>query len=436
MFLYPVWAVLVSVPCVYLTARYTRNSLTTLVVSLCFLASSLFVLFSFCAFTAGVTFSYLNGLLIFEWSRFSLLASLFFVMLSVPCLIFYLSGLPGSILPQASALIHLLMFCALGSLCAGDLLSFAILFEGVSLFGLALVVLGASEKTEPYEYLLYMLPFLILLLFVAFAADGTRRISALTLGGATSLLLAMVLAARLLLFPFGEPVVRCLTTARGASVSYVLFALPNVAFCAFVKFLNQSVSLGIVIMLFASFSMIVWALLCYREKEPGKVMLYSYLGQTATVTAMIACGYGTGLSGQGASFLIVGNHVISGLGMLLCVSLGDSARGRFGNMLLMVFIFCMLGLPPSLGFFGRLALFKTSFAVPGMSGYLLRLSFLINLFIIYCQSKHLAPILEQMKSGSRTPRAVGTALGLLAAYLAAAMLLLPRLRDCLAGAIL
>ncbi len=433
MFLYPVWAVLVSVPCVYLTARYTRNSLTTLVVSLCFLASSLFVLFSFCAFTAGVTFSYLNGLLIFEWSRFSLLASLVLVMLSVPCLIFYLSGLPGSILPQASALIHLLMFCALGSLCAGDLLSFAILFEGVSLLGLALVALDASEKPEPYEYLLYMLPFLMLLLFTAVAAEGTRRISALTLGGGMSLLLAMVLAARLLLFPFGEPVVRCLTAARGASGSYVLIALPSVAFCGLVRFLNQGASLGMVIMIFASLSMIVWAFVCYRQKEPSNVMLHSYFGQTATVTTMIACGYGVSLPGEAASFLIFGNHVISGLGVLLCVSLPDDARGRFGNMLLIVFIFCMLGLPPSPGFFGRLTLFKTSFAMPGISGYLLRLSFLVNLFIIYCQSKHLSPVLEQIKSGSRTPRTIGTALGLLAAYLAAGMLFLPRLKEYLAG---
>ncbi len=109
-------------------------------------------------------------------------------------------------------------------------------------------------------------------------------------------------------------------------------------------------------------------------------MLYAYLAQTATVAAMVVYLTLNGRSEPGVCLLIVGNHLVSSLGMLICVSEDEGKRGRFGNAALVFFVFCMLGLPPSPGFFGRLMLFKTSFAATDLPGYLLRLSFLVNLF--------------------------------------------------------
>jgi formate hydrogenlyase subunit 3/multisubunit Na+/H+ antiporter MnhD subunit len=433
MLLYPLWAVLASVPCVYLTARYTRNSVTTLVASLCFLMSSVLVLLSFCRFTVTPSFSYMNGLFVWEVTRFSVAASLLFVAVSIPCLMLYLPTVAGRILPQGSALMHLVIFSALGSLFAADVLSFTILFEGVALFAIALAGLGARVKTGPYQYVLYFLPFLALLSFAAVSADGTHEITALSIAGGMSLLLAATVAARLFLFPFGQPALHCLPLGRTAAIPYALFALPAVALSALVRFLPHSSTLGYVVLILAAPSMIVWALVCYKQKEPTRVMLYSYLAQTAMVTTMVVYGLWTGRSLHGASFLILGNHVISGLGVLLCASFDDKTRGRFGSLALLFFIFCMLGLPPSPGFFGRLMLFKASFTAPDIPGYLLRLSFLANLFVVYCQSKHLGPVIDQMKSGSRTPRTVVIALALLAGYLVTAMLFLPQLREYLTG---
>jgi formate hydrogenlyase subunit 3/multisubunit Na+/H+ antiporter MnhD subunit len=433
MLLYPLWVVLASVPCVYLTARYTRNSVTTLVASLCFLMSSVLVLHSFCRFTVNTSFSSMNGLFVWEVTRFSVAASFLFVAVSIPCLMLYLPTVAGRVLPQVSALIHLLIFSALGSLFAADVLSFTILLEGVPLFAIALAALGARVRTGPYQYVLYFVPFLVLLSFAAVSADGTHEINALCITGGTSLLLAATVAARLLLFPFGQPALHCLPLGKTAAVSYALFALPAIALSALVKFMPRSSTLGYVVLILASFSMIVWALLCYKQREPARVIVYSYLAQTAMVTTMVVYGLWTGRSLHGASFLILGNHVISGLGVLLCASLDDTTRGRFGSLALLFFIFCLLGLPPSPGFFGRLMLFKASFAAPDIAGYLLRLSFLANLFVVYCQSKHLGPVVERMKSGVRTPRTVVIALALLAGYLVTGMLFLSQLREYLTG---
>ena len=433
MLLYPLWAVLASVPCVYLAARYTRNGITTLVASLCFLVSSLFVLLSFSRFSVNTSFSSMNDLLVWEVTRFSVAASLFFVAVSIPCLMLYLPTVAGRILPQVSALIHLVIFSALGSLFAADVISFSILFEGVPLFAIAVAGFGTRVRTGPYQYVLYFLPFLILLSFAAASADGSREISALSMGGGLSLLLAAVVAARLFLFPFGQPALLCLPLGMTAAGPHALFALPAIALFALVKFLRHSSTLGYVVLMLASFSMIVWALLCYRQREPARVMFYSYLAQTAMVTTMVVYGLWTGRHLHGASFLILGNHLLSGLGVLLCVSTDENTRGRFGSLALLFFIFCMLGLPPSPGFFGRLDLFRASLAAPDIPGYLLRLSFLANLFVVYCQSKHLSPVVEQVKSGSGTPLIVFIALSLLAGYLVAGMLFLPQLRGYLTG---
>ena len=161
-------------------------------------------------------------------------------------------------------------------------------------------------------------------------------------------------------------------------------------------------------------------------------MLYAYLAQTATVAAMVAYLMLNGRSEPGVCLLIVGNHLVSSLGMLICVSEDEGKRGRFGNAALVFFVFCMLGLPPSPGFFGRLMLFKTSFAATDLPGYLLRLSFLANLFVVYCQSKALGPVFSRMKTGPKTSALLTTALLLLGGCLFFGMLFTTKLKNYLA----
>ncbi len=429
--LFPLWTILISVPCVYAAARYTKSRLTTLTVSLCFLLSGTVVLLSFSRFTGSVSIAYLDDLLILQVSRVTVLSSLLFMVCSIPFLIYYLPTVAERALPEAAALIHLLIFCAVGSFFAADLLSFSILFEAVPLFVLALVLLEGKTESLPYRYLLYFVPSILLLVFVGLAAESVCEIRAVTFQvGATSLL-AAVLAARLLFFPFGQPTLKCLPLNGRAAVSYALFCLPAVALFALLKFLPYSGFLGRAVLIMAGFSMAVWAILCYRQGKRENGMLYAYLAQTATVAAMVVYLMVNGRSEPGVCLLIVGNHLVSGLGMLICLSVDERKRGRFGNAALVFFIFCMLGLPPSPGFFGRLMLFKTSFTAADLPGYLLRLSFLVNLFVVYGQSRQLVPVVERIKSASKTPALLTAALLLLGGFLLVAMLFMTQLKQYL-----
>jgi hypothetical protein len=74
-----------------------------------------------------------------------------------------------------------------------------------SFFALSLALCGALVAGVPFQYVLYFLPFLALLGFVAGAANGSHEIGRLSVGIVLSLLLALVIASRLLLFPLGWP---------------------------------------------------------------------------------------------------------------------------------------------------------------------------------------------------------------------------------------
>ena len=429
--LFPLWTILVSVPCVYAAARYTKSKLATLTVSLCFLISGTAVLLSFSRFTESVSIAYLNGLLLLQVNRVTVLSSLLFMVCSIPFLIYYLPTVAERTLPEAAALIHLLIFCAVGSFFAADLLSFSILFETVPLIVLALVLLEGKTESRPYWYLLYFAPSILLLVFVGLAAESVCEIKAVTFQvGATSLL-AAVLAALLLFFPFGQPTLKCLPLDGRAAVSYALFCLPALALFALLKVLPYSGFLGQVLLVLAGLSMTVWAIPCYGQGKRGSGMLYAYCAQTAIVTVMVVYLTLNGRSEPGVCLLVIGNHLVSGLGMLICLSVDEGKRGRFGNAALVFFIFCMLGLPPSPGFFGRLMLFKTSFTAADLPGYLLRLSFLVNLFLVYCQSRQLTPVIQRIKSASKTPALVTAALLLLGACLMAGMVFTTQLRNYL-----
>jgi hypothetical protein len=428
----PLWTILISVPCIYAVARYTKSRLTTLIVSLCFLLSGAVVLFSFARFTGSVSIGYLDELLLLQVSRVTVLSSLLFMVCSISFLIYYLPTVAERALPEAAALIHILIFCAVGSFFAADLLSFSMLFEAVPLFVLALVLLEGKTESLPYRYLLYFAPSILLLVFVGLAAESVCGIKAVTFQvGATSLL-AAVLAARLLFFPFGQPALKCLSLDGRAAVSYALFSLPAVALFALLKFLPYSSFLGQVVLVLAGFAMTVWAIFCYGQGRLLSGMLYAYCAQTAIVATVVVYLMLNGRSEPGVCLLIVGNHLVSGLGMLICLSVDEGKLGRFGNAALVFFTFCMLGLPPSPGFFGRLMLFKTSFAAADLPGYLLRLSFLVNLFVIYGQSRQLVPVIERMKSASKTPALLTASLLLLGSCLLLGMLFTTQLKNYLA----
>jgi hypothetical protein len=76
-------------------------------------------------------------------------------------------------------------------------------------------------------------------------------------------------------------------------------------------------------------------------------------------------------------------------------------------------------------------LFRASFAAADFPGYLLRLAFLVNLFVVYCQSRDLAPVISRMKTGPKTSALLTAALLLLGGCLIAGMVFTTSLKNYL-----
>ncbi len=417
MLFFPLWVVLISVPCVYAAARYTRNSLATLSVSLAFLSSGALFLLSMSGISGRVSVAYLGGFLPLEISKLPVVVSLIFLVCSMAFLIYFLWLQDANRLSKGATLFHLLIFFALASFYSKGLLSFVIFFEAVPLLAFALLVSEGRMQSPSWQNLLYFVPLPLLLLSTGLISESVSDAHSMILAAGATLLLAVVFASRLILFPFGWPALRCLPLARRAAASYALYALPAVALLALIKFLPYSMPLIHTMLVLAAFSMVAWAVACFRQGRENAGALYAYLAQTSTVALMVTYSVLDAGFQAGVTFVVIANHLAASLGLLLCVSVADEQRGRFGNAALVVFAFCMLGLPPSPGFFGRLALFKASLSATDVPSYLLRLSFLVNLFLVYCQSRYLAVVIGRMTTGPKTPRSLIVSLLLLVACL-------------------
>ncbi len=161
MFFLPLWIVLVSVPCVFASARYTRNSLATLCVSFCFLLGGIIVLASLSDITGRVTVPYVHGLFVLELKRPALLSSLIFTICSMAFLAYYLPSLDGRALPGIAALIHALVFFTMASFFSGGLLPFAFCLAATAALMFALAMVQGKTKIVSSRNLLYLVPFAI-----------------------------------------------------------------------------------------------------------------------------------------------------------------------------------------------------------------------------------------------------------------------------------
>ena len=84
----------------------------------------------------------------------------------------------------------------------------------------------------------------------------------------------------------------------------------------------------------------------YRRGRGLGGVLYAYLAQTSIVGLMVVYSTLNVTFQPGVIFAVIGNHMLAGLGLLVCASLVDEQRGHFANAALVIFAFCMLGLPP------------------------------------------------------------------------------------------
>ena len=432
MLLYPFWVLLLGAVSVFAVARYTRRSGTTLFVCLLFLVNAMSVLVAFARFTEPASVALLKGLLLFEVSRLSVLASFVVLVIFGVGAIIYVPLMQEGNIAQGSTSLLLAAFCAVGSVLSKDPLSFAILLGGVPLRVFVRARLEKGFSGSPQVYLLYFIPSVMLILFAA-VARGTAPVSGLgPISKGAALLLSVILAAYLLFWPFGGPSIRLLPFGRNAA-PLAVSVIAAVAFFGLVKFLPHSTMLGLAMVSLGAVSAIAWTIMCYRSKAPVSTAQHGYFAQTSAVCVMIACALSAKADSSGEWFLILSNHLIAGFGMLLSASWGEERRGRYLHVAAIFFAFCFLGLPPSPGFFGRLHLFLGSFGDHTLFGYLLRLSFLVNLFLVYCLPKSLAAASRDAETASKTPWWVVCPLGVLAAALLLSMLFLPHLRAYLAA---
>lgn len=430
--LYPFWVLLVGAAGVYVVARYTRNSSTTLIVALLFLASAMSVLLAFTRFTETAHIAVGRGLFLFEVSRQGLLACLYILAISAAALLFYVPSMQQGDLARASSALLLASLCAVGTIFSVDALSFALLLGGVPVPLFALDRLGYNERRSSRLYLLYFLPAVLLILFAVIGGDAALSASAGSISGMAGLLLVLVSAAYLLFYPFGFPATSLIPLDRTAA-PIVMSMIPATALFGLVRFLPLSTLLGQTIASLGAISSVAWGIVCYRSKEPASTIRHGYLAQTSAISVMIACALSSEAESVGDWFPVVSNHIVAGFGVLLCASVEGQRRGRYLRWALIFFAFCLLGLPPSPGFFGRLHLFLGSFGDRGLFGYLLRLSFLVNLFLVYCLPKALVASPNDTGSVAKPPWWVSWSIGVLAGALLLSMLFQTHLRAYLSA---
>jgi hypothetical protein len=392
-----------------------------------FFASATSVFLSFARFTEAARVILGSGPVQFEVSRSSVMAALVAVVLSGASALFYLPCLRNGDVAKGAAFLLLAPSFTIGSILSADPFSFAIFLGCVPAVLFVFSRLESVPALSPYLYILYFLPAVMVILFPAFVGSEVTLAELETLSAAAALLLALVFGCYLLFWPFGLILLRLLPSGNSAA-PLVMSMVSAAGLFGFVKLLPQSSLLGQTVGVLAAVSTVAWTIACYRSREQASTVRTSYLAQTSAISVMIAWS----MSGQslhsGEWFLILSNHLVAGFGMMLCASLEEERRGLFAHVALIFFAYCFLGLPPSAGFFGRLHFFRGSFGDHGLFGYLLRLSFLASLFLVYCLPRSMASSSKGAESAVKTAWPAAWSAGLLAGVLLLSMFFMSYLR--------
>ena len=273
-----------------------------------------------------------------------------------------------------------------GLFITGDVFNFYVFFEIAMTSAYVLTTYGERARQIRAGFIFVVVNLLGSVLFLmAIAAlyhvTGTldmRDIAArgeLVVPNSRILIAALIFVAfsvKLGLFPFHFWLPAVYTGMRPAVAAILSGALANIGSYGLLRFggdmLVGELQLGsAALLILGSASILYGALQAISRHDPSEVLAYSSIGQVGYIMIALAVG---GDVGYAAAVLYALVNALNKTLLFLCAGV----RGRVVQAAFVVGAFSVAGVPPSAGFFGKLALFRTG--VSESSALLVALIFL------------------------------------------------------------
>lgn len=358
----------------------------------------------------------------------------------------------------------LLLFAALGMLVLARSANLAALFLGLEVLSISLYVLiafsygrGVSLKAGIMYLILagFASGFLLFGIALLYASYGTLDIAALSrlAGGVPGMPMIAVLgfglflagvAFKLAVVPFHMWTPDVYEAAPGAVTGLIASASKGAILAAFIPFMFVLPTHWKIIWALSAASMIGGNLLALREMRVKRILAYSSIAHVGYILVGYLGGpgsQGNGLipfvpvvSGPNSILFYVVAYALSILGAFICISLMEREDLLTLNTLhglarrkpviagcLLVFVISLAGLPPTIGFFGKIYLFSAGvsagyvwLAIIGLIGsaigvfYYVRI--LIHLFMWPTGSAYLKVADTPLQTGVLVATAIATVL--------------------------
>jgi multicomponent Na+:H+ antiporter subunit D len=261
-----------------------------------------------------------------------------------------------------------------GLFITGDVFNFYVFFEVAMTSAYVLTTYGERARHVRAGFIFVVVNLLGSVLFLmAIAAlyhvtgtldmQGVAARGELVVPNSRILIAALIFVAfsvKLGLFPFHFWLPAVYTGTRPAVAAILSGALANIGSYGLLRFggemLTGELRLGSVALLILGAASIVYgALQAISRHAPSEVLAYSSIGQVGYIMLALAVG---GNLGYTAAVLYA---VVNALNKTL-LFLSAEMRGRFVHAAFAVGALSVAGVPPSAGFFGKLALFRTGIA--------------------------------------------------------------------------
>lgn len=356
MFLYPFFIIISGVFFAYLSVKLIKNNALAFCMSFLSVLSSFLVFLAYLSFTGSLSIAYFHHFVLFELN----VLNVFFCVLAVGTALLLLFVYPSFVVQKKKTNVFFIMLCMLflsiGSILSSALYSFILFFEltFLSFLPLAKSSEGGNDFSL-FDYSVYFAPTVLFIAGVLVFYFGNRdiyEIKSFRMTISTRILFLIAFSVRLFSFPLSFSVQRIVERSKGPEFIYGLI-MSVIAVCsALIKFFRVDLEFAYSMMIISVIGMIVWSVYAFRQKEVRDMVTLSYAVQTAFVGAVCSMMF---FDAQLRTYFywIFLNHIVSGLGVLICGSFTTKERGRSGHIIYLLCMFSFIGFFPSMGLWGR-----------------------------------------------------------------------------------
>ncbi|OPY66313.1 MAG: hypothetical protein A4E63_02590 [Syntrophorhabdus sp. PtaU1.Bin050] len=339
-----------------------------------------------------------------ELNPLTIFAGMVMGLMVIPFLIYWAPrGRNQSNYHSILALALLVLYGAMGAAMAANLFLCMTLFEMAIMCIFVMANLGKKRfGTSGPDYLFYFLPSFFLVVLAGMTLLGSRSPVCNGVMALMTVLVPVIFFVRFCLFLTFFSMSRVFSAENVLSAPLGLSLVLIAGACAWPRFFGGKPGSAGVMIVFTVLSMVAAAAYVFIRKSLRGLVVQSYVAQTASVLSLLfLAGWSRGLT-KGDALLVLINHVISGLGMFLCLS-GDEGRDRLSDIGLIVFMGLLSGLVPSVGMIGRVNFFAQTYMFGGGLEIVALVLFLIYILLLLCYLKAVRLVIEGWDGSRMVP---------------------------------